>query len=193
MITKFAKYLSNKSVFGISAILGVVIVVAAFGYAHFTKVPQVRLNRLTAEISIAQQIQLEAIPQLHLNGFATVIDLRPHGAAVDEPNAAAVESAVHASHMNFSYVPVPHGDIPITAVTALDKAILENPKPILLYCRSGRRAARTWGLVEASRTGGLGATEILTAVKVSGQSADDLRAAIVLRIANRTKPAGETK
>ena len=193
MNAKFAKYLSNKSIFWLSAILGVALVVAAFGYAHFTKLLQVRINRLTAEVAIAEQIQLEAIPQLRLDGFATIIDLRPDGEAVDEPTAAAVESAVHANHMNFSYVPVPHGDIPTNAVTALDKAISENPKPILLYCRSGRRAARTWGLVEASRPGGLGESEILMAVKASGQSADDLKAAIALRIANRTKPVGETK
>jgi len=95
--------------------------------------------------------------------------------------------------MNFAYVPVPHGDIPAGAVTALARAMAENPKPILLYCRSGRRAARTWSLVEVSRSDGLDAADILAAVKAGGQSAEDLDTAIAARIANRSVAAGAMK
>jgi uncharacterized protein (TIGR01244 family) len=193
MNSTFSKFFSNKAIFGLSVILGVIYVVASFGYAHFTKAPPLKFRRLTPDISVAEQIRTESVPQLQLLGFSTIIDMRPDGEVADQPAAVAVETAVHANHMHFSYVPVPHGDIPADAVTALAKAIAENPRPILLYCRSGRRAARTWSLVEASRPGGLDAADILAAVKAGGQSAEDLNGAIAQRIANRTKSAGGAK
>ncbi|MFL6657217.1 MAG: beta-lactamase hydrolase domain-containing protein, partial [Massilia sp.] len=91
--------------------------------------------------------------------------------------------------LNFVYIPVPHGAIPDSAVTALGKALANSPGPVLLYCRSGRRAARTWSLVEASRTGGLDAAQIIATVKASGQEVDDLKDALEQRIAARSTPA----
>jgi uncharacterized protein (TIGR01244 family) len=57
--------------------------------------------------------------------------------------------------------------------------------PVLLYCRSGRRAARAWALAEASRRGGLTAEEIESAVRNVGQPVDDLRDRIRGRVAAR--------
>jgi len=193
MNAKTGKHFSNKSIFWLAVVLGIMFVVGLAGYTHYTGVRPVKFARLTTGIAVTEQIQLKAIPYLPAEGFATVIDLRPDGEAADEPPAVVVESAVHASRMNFAYVPVPHGDIPAGAVTALARAMAENPKPILLYCRSGRRAARTWSLVEASRSDGLDAADILAAVKAGGQSAEDLDTAIAARIANRSVAAGAMK
>jgi protein tyrosine phosphatase (PTP) superfamily phosphohydrolase (DUF442 family) len=56
---------------------------------------------------------------------------------------------------------------------------------VLLYCRSGRRAARTWSLVEASRADGMDVAQIIAAVKEGGQEADDLKDALEQRVAAR--------
>ena len=200
------KPISKHRIFGLSAMLGMAAVLIAAGFNHLTREPasplhktrfthstrepSSPLHKLTADIWVSEQLRPEAAPALKAKGFATIIDLRPDGEVDNQPTAAAVEFAARASDMSFFYVPVPHGAIPDEAVTTLSKAISSSPKPILLYCRSGARAARTWSLVEASRPDGLGADAIQTAVKAAGQSAGDLNAAIMQRIARRTQPTG---
>ncbi|MFX5521947.1 hypothetical protein ABTD78_22020, partial [Acinetobacter baumannii] len=85
------------------------------------------------------------------------------------------------------------GDIPDRAVTELGQALADKSGEVLLYCRSGRRAARTWSLLEASRPNGLKTQAILAAVKESGQSADDLESAIEQRIRQRNNFEGKTE
>jgi uncharacterized protein (TIGR01244 family) len=142
---------------------------------------------------VSEQLQVSQLREVKQRGFATVIDLRPDGEAEGQPTAELVKATADAHKLAFAYVPVPQGDIPDSAVDALNKAIADSPKPVLLYCRSGRRAARTWSLVEASRPGGGSASEIMAAVKASGQSADDLAGAIHARIAKRGALAREEK
>jgi uncharacterized protein (TIGR01244 family) len=87
--------------------------------------------------------------------------------------------------VDFGYVPVPHGEIPEEAVLKLRQALADQKGQVLLYCRSGKRAARTWALAEAGRVGGLQADEIIAAVRGAGQEADDLRPRIEAAIAAR--------
>ena len=94
--------------------------------------------------------------------------------------------------LDFSYIPVPHESIPPATVNELRDVLLSSQKPAVLYCRTGRRAVRTFALFEASRQGGPSADTILAMVKHAGFSAEDLRPEIVSRIAARTA-ASEAK
>jgi uncharacterized protein (TIGR01244 family) len=182
---------TKPQVFWLSTLIGLILVVAGFGYDDWSsRPPQSPLNRLVADIWVSEQLHLDAIANLRARGFRTLIDLRPDGEAPDQPPASEVESAALGNNMRFFYVPVPHGDIPEEAVTALAKALANSPKPVLLYCRSGRRAARTWSLVEAARPNGLDANAIQAAVKAAGQSVDDLNAVILQRISHRSPDSG---
>lgn len=184
--------MTNKRIFICSMLLGVFAVMASASYTRWTELRELNAVNLTPDIAVSEQLKLNAVHLLRAKGYATIIDLRPDGEAQDQPLAAVVARAAESNRMHFAYVPVPHGEIPESAVAGLEKALAENPKPILLYCRSGRRAARTWSLVEASRPGGLDAAAILSAVKNTGQTADDLSGAIAQRIAqrNQKKEAG---
>ena len=73
----------------------------------------------------------------------------------------------------------------VKAVTALQKALESPARPVLLYCRSGKRAARTWALAEASRPGGLDAAAIKRIVLATGHPVADLDRDIQARIAAR--------
>lgn len=143
------------------------------------------IHSLHRDIWLSEQLQLDVLPKLKARGVGTIIDLRPDGEAADQPPASAVESAAHAQQIQFAYIPVPHGDIPDSAVSSLTKALASSPRPVLLYCRSGRRATRTWALAEASRPDGLGIEDIRKSVALVGQSVDDLDGAITKRIAQR--------
>jgi uncharacterized protein (TIGR01244 family) len=185
------KPIKNRWVFLLSVLAGVGVVLCLAAYARW-KNPPLRVNDLTQDISVSEQIKQEAMSQLKDRGFATVIDLRPDGEATDQPTSAAMAAAAKANDLSFYYIPVPHGDIPEQSVKQLAEALRDAPKPILMYCRSGRRAARTWSLVEASRQDGMDATSIMSAVKEVGQSADDLNQDIIRRITQR-KSTSEKK
>lgn len=143
------------------------------------------ITPLTERFSVSGQVSPDQLADLKARGYTAIIALRPDGEAPGQPSAAQVSEAARGNGMTFAFVPVAPGPIPDAAVAALSQAIAENPGKVLLYCRSGSRAARTWSLFEASRAGGADADAIVAAVKASGQSADDLRGAIDERVAAR--------
>lgn len=148
-----------------------------------------KLSVLTERFAVAGQITPGQIAGLKQRGYTAIIALRPDGEAPDQTSAAQMEQAVRGQGLGFAYVPVAPGPIPEAAVAALGEALAAYGGKVLLYCRSGSRAARTWSLLEASRSAGLEADAILAAVKASGHSAEDLRPAIAGRIAARPGPA----
>jgi uncharacterized protein (TIGR01244 family) len=160
----------------IVASVGMAVVAAA--YASNGVAVHAKINPLTERFSVAGQVSPDQLADLKARGYTTVISLRPDGEGPDQPSAAQMSDAARSHGMAFAYVPVSPGAIPASAVAALGQAVADNAGKVLLYCRSGSRAARTWSLFEASRTGGADANAILAAVKASGQSADDLRDAI---------------
>lgn len=177
--------ISNRRVFGIALAVGVSLVLASAAHARWQRPAPVKANQLTEQIAISEQVQPDQVAELRARGYTAIIALRPDGEAPDQPSAAQVGAAARSSGMAFSYVPVTPGGISDSAVDALQKALAAQPGPVLLYCRSGKRAARTWGLAEASRSGGADVEAILAAVKASGQSADDLREQLAERVGLR--------
>ncbi len=177
---------SLKRVFLLALMLGAGAVIA---YAAVTRAPTRDSvgKPLTENVSVSEQITLDRLPQIRSAGFRTLIDLRPDGEAPDQPASADVAKAAEQAGMRFAYVPIPHGDIPASSVETFGQAFANLPKPVLLYCRSGRRAARTWALMEASRPNGMDAAAIVSAVSSVDQPIDDLRDQIAKRIASRSE------
>lgn len=145
------------------------------------------LKPLVAGVWIAGQISPEQVDELKAHGIDAVVDLRPDGEAPDQPSSGVVEAAALGAGVAFSYAPVAGSEIPAAAVDAVSRAILRPGNTVLLYCRSGRRAARAWALAEASRTGGLDAEAIAAAANSAGQPVDNLREQIAARVATRIK------
>ena len=176
---------SFKWTFVLALLIGMA---AAVGYAAINRPAALRstaAKQLTSDVWVSEQITTDRLADLKSLGFKSLIDLRPDGEAADQPPSAAVASAASAAGLQFAYVPVQHGDIPDTSVDALTISLAKAERPVLLYCRSGRRAARTWALAEASHVGGMSQAQIEAAVAGAGQSADDLKEPIAKRIAAR--------
>lgn len=117
--------------------------------------------------------------------YSVVVDLRPDGEAAEQPSSQEMASVAHRNGLEFNYVPVPHGEIPEDAVARLRRVLDAPHGDVLLYCRSGKRAARTWALAEASRLNGMSATDIIAAVQAAGQDAEDLRGRIQAAVDGR--------
>jgi uncharacterized protein (TIGR01244 family) len=183
-----ARSLHTRRVIVFLAACGVGFVVV-LGLFWLNRVPNFETKSVAPRIDVTSQLQLRNVRQLS-GQYATVIDLRPDGEATDQPSSEIVEGQCKIYGIKFAYVPVQHGNIPDSSVRALERAIAANPKPILLYCRSGKRAVRTYCLAEASRPGGASLESILTEAHTAGQSADDLTSELKARIAHRS-PKGE--
>ena len=138
---------------------------------------------------LTEQVSLAQVSMVRELRYQVLVALRPDGEAADQPSAAEIGREANRLGLVFAYVPVPHGDVPPESVQALKKVLTDHSNEhILLYCRTGRRAARTWGLAEAESATGLDAQAILNSIEQSGQSADDLVDAIKQRVAARSKP-----
>ena len=175
--------------FALAVAVGAAVVLAAAGISAVrSKANRVPVASLTREVFVSEQITPDRLAQLRRDGFRSIIDLRPDGEASDQMPSADVQRLARENGLGFAYVPVQHGEIASTTVDALAASLQSVPKPVLLYCRTGRRAARTWALAEASRPGGLDAAAIEAALKSAGQPGDDLAGEIGSRIAARSAP-----
>ncbi len=141
---------------------------------------------LSGGVFVRDQIDIQTVKTLNSVGYRTLINLRPDGEDQNQPPSAAVEGAANANGLAYAYIPTPHGDIPDAVVDQLASALASTSRPAVLYCRSGKRAARVWALAEASRRDGPNAADIVAAVKSAGQTVDDLLPRIEKRISERT-------
>lgn len=181
--------MSLPKAFLAASLLGAAGVVAM---AFMPVAPKPHVSRHTSQpaalrhdIHVRDQISIADVSGLDRSGYRMLIDLRPDGEARDQPASDAVALAAAKAGVRFAYVPTPNGDIPDSVVQQLSKALEGAEGPVLLYCRSGSRAARVWALAEASRPGGADATAIADSVRRAGQKVDDLMPRIAARIAAR--------
>jgi uncharacterized protein (TIGR01244 family) len=144
------------------------------------------LMPLNGDIFLTSQLAPEHMRPLRNKGIRSVIDIRPDGEAAGQPSSDELSAASIRRGMKFHYVPVPHETIPDEAVDALRNALTQAPRPTVLYCRTGRRAARTFALAEASRVDGPDTQAILEMVRSAGFTTDDLREKIAERISRRS-------
>lgn len=145
----------------------------------------VAMKPIVEGVWIGGQISPQQVAELKAKGIRAIVDLRPDGEAPDQPTSDAVAAAARAAGLAFSYAPVSGSEVPAAAVDAVSRVSGQPDGAVLLYCRSGRRAARIWSLAEASRPGGLDATAIEAAAASAGQPVDDLAAQIAARVAKR--------
>lgn len=176
LITKFTAWLTPGKAFFCSLLLALVSVL---GTATWHSVVQARAmakmapHRLSENVDVTHQLQVEDMAAVGRR-YRAVVNLRPDGEAPDQPSSQVMEAAARQAGLDFIHVPVPHGAIPEESVERL-QTFLASHHDVLLYCRSGKRAARTWALAEAGRPGGLSAEAILAAVHGAGQDAGDLK------------------
>jgi len=108
-------------------------------------------KKLSAEISVAPQIEPSDIEGLAAQGFKSIICNRPDGEGADQPPFAEIERAAAAAGLGTRYVPVAAGNVTDEDAAKFAAALAELPKPILAYCRSGTRSTTLWALSQADR------------------------------------------
>lgn len=148
---------------------------------------QATVRTLAPGIFVAPAISAADVAMLKQGGVALVVDLLPDDEAAPQARSQQMEAAAREAGVDFVYAPTRSQPITPEAVAGVGKALATGKRPVLVYCRSGSRASRTWALAEASRPDGMDSAGILRAVAGAGYSADDLRGELDRRIGARAK------
>lgn len=93
-------------------------------------------------LSVAPQLSAEDMQKLADAGFRSVINNRPDfEGGPQQPLSAELEAAARAAGLHYRHLPVPpagHTDHQAQEMATLVERL---PKPVLAFCRSGRRGA----------------------------------------------------
>lgn len=146
-------------------------------------------KKISAELSVAEQITPADIKSLAEQGFRSIICNRPDGEAADQPTFQEVEAAAKAAGMQTQYLPIVSGKVSDEDAVKFGAALIELPGPTLAYCRTGTRSATLWSLAVAKDRP---VADILAATKSAGYD----MAGVVRRIINGGKTptdAGDAK
>ncbi len=160
------------------------VVLTTWTYLDRDKSTVPKLVPVADGVFLTSQLQPANLRRLRYQ-IRTIVDIRPDGESKDQASSEEIAEAAKKYDVSFHYIPVPHETIPADAVAALVDVLSKEPEPVLLYCRTGRRAARTFALAEASQSDGPDANAICKMVVAAGYSAEDLRGEIDERIATR--------
>lgn len=110
-----------------------------------------KIARLTDEFSVTGQISAEDFEQISNMGFKAVFCHRPDGEGDNQPEVVTMMQAAEAYGINVVYLPVVPSKINESDIKAFAEHYQEAPKPVLAYCRSGKRAMTLWAMSQAEQ------------------------------------------
>jgi len=181
--------LTNGKIFLISMLVGIVYIMSSawITRTHRQLPPERKVIRQidSSGIYLTDQLWESDFPQVVGLHIATIVDLRPDGEAAEQTPSKRVAEISRQDGIAFEYIPIPHGEIPSAGVERLSSVLKKGKRPILLYCRTGKRALRTFCLAEAARKDGHSAKELDSIADMSGFDIKDLQPEIARRIAAR--------
>ncbi len=104
-----------------------------------------QLHRLGRDVSVAPQLDADAIAWVAGVGFKSVINNRPdHEGGPDQPTNAVIESAARAVGLHYAWLPVSPDVHTAEDIAGFAALLAELPKPILAFCRSGTRSGKLY-------------------------------------------------
>lgn len=105
-------------------------------------------KKLSADLSVGQQLQLDDIPTLAELGFRSIICNRPDGEQANQPTFEQVSETARELKLETRYLPVVPGNFGSKEGDSFDSALQNLPKPVFAYCRTGFRSEKLWALTQ---------------------------------------------
>ena len=105
-----------------------------------------QINRLTPDLAAGPQIAPVDVETLAALGYRSIIGNRPDGEAPDQPTFASVEAAAREHGLETCHIPVVASQIDDQDIGTFGQALLDLPKPIFAFCRTGTRSTLLWAL-----------------------------------------------
>ena len=107
--------------------------------------PAPLVQRLSADVSVAPQLDPAAMAWAAQSGFRSVINNRPDlEGGPDQPTNAVLESAAHAAGLAYAFLPVNPAVQTADEIARFAELLRQLPKPILAFCRSGTRSGKLY-------------------------------------------------
>ena len=103
------------------------------------------LQPLSADVSVAPQLDPAAMAWAAQAGFRSVINNRPDfEGGPDQPTSASIEAAAQAAGLRYVHLPVASTAQTPAEIAQFAALLAELPRPILAFCRSGARSGRLY-------------------------------------------------
>ena len=106
------------------------------------------LVRISEKLAVAEQPSPGAFRQFKEDGFTAVINNHPDGEQPHPPGSAAEKCAAEDAGLGYSFIPVTSPQITESDVRAFQKAVADEPGPVLAHCRSGTRSLTLYAIGE---------------------------------------------
>ena len=116
--------------------------------------------RITDSVSVAPQIAPEDVALAAAQGFRAIVNNRPDGESLDQPDGAEIAAACAAAGLAYVAIPIDQTGFNLEQVEAMLDALQNGP--VLAFCRSGTRSCNLWALA-AARQGADPATIVAAA------------------------------
>lgn len=100
--------------------------------------------KLTDTVAASAQIVAEDMAAIAAAGFKVVVNNRPDGEAIDQPDSAALQRAAEAEGLEYHYYPLNAFNYPGDDVPAMAALFDDHSRPVFAFCRSGTRSTNLW-------------------------------------------------
>lgn len=140
------------------------------------------IRKITDDIAVAPQINAGDVKDIAASGYRTIMNNRPDGEAMGQPENAEIEAAAKAAGLNYVYLPVVSGRMTEEDVANFGKVLKEAEGPVLAFCRTGTRCTNLWALAKA---GELPAVDIVEKAGAAGYDLNGLKPVLEARAGSK--------
>lgn len=130
------------------------------------------MKRLTDDVFVSGQIQIEDLEAIAAAGVKTIINNRPNGEMMGQPLDVDVEKAATALGLNYISLPMA-GGVSQDLIDGSIAAYASGETPILAFCGSGTRSTALWCFANVKS---LGVDGVLNVAADAGYQLGQLRA-----------------
>ncbi|AIA74997.1 TIGR01244 family phosphatase [Halomonas sp. XH26] len=125
-------------------------------------------------VAITSQLTVEELEHVKAQGFKTVICNCKPGESAEFSGEDAYRFKAEELGLHWVHIPVTPGEYSQADVAAFAKALQQLPRPILAFCRSGKRATHLWAYAKR-HTEKCDLAELFSAAKAAGFDLEEHR------------------
>ncbi len=137
----------------------------------------IKIHELEPGFAIADAVLPEDLDEVARQGYRAVICNRRPGEADDHPDDAVLSTRATELGLEWHCIPVTPGEYSEADIEAFRQAVDSLPKPILAFCKTGKRAVHLWAHVR-SKAPGCDIPALLAAAHRAGYDLEDRRSAL---------------
>ncbi|MEC4768746.1 TIGR01244 family sulfur transferase [Halomonas sp. CUBES01] len=122
---------------------------------------------LEADVEITSSLTVDDLEQAKAKGFKTVICNCKPGESAEFPDEDIYRQKAADIGLEWVHIPVTPGDYSQADVAAFAEALKQLPRPILAFCRTGKRATHLWAYAKRNNEQ-CDLAELFSAAKAAG-------------------------